>query len=126
VRRVPQNLNTLLIVAREVYGETRSNHSEFFCQWTNDVISGTTTLHESATLRQLIGNDRDSFSGRYHLQLHRQNEVDWLYARWQACFCAINTIRAVMNKMKGMPYGKWIERALYRATLTEADIKGNK
>lgn len=119
------SLGYVLTLAQEVYGETNSRYSEQFCHWLEDVYTGTVNVNDTRELMLLLGKDKVNYRSRYGQQGRFGDgaDVERLHARWMATFCALNVMRAVLNVMRGKSPVIWIERALYRATLTEADIK---
>jgi len=120
-----KSLEEAIRIAREIYGETNSKHSEAFCHWAQDILAGCMSVKESKALLELLHEDKDIFSARWRVAyLNGQEEVaDRLHARWMTVFCAANVIRAVINKFKGREYAMWIDRAIYRASMTENDVK---
>lgn len=122
---VEKTLEQVLSVAKEVYGETNSEHSEMFCHWVDDVLKGTTNVRETKELLVLLYENKQYFTGcaGWNRSTGRPERAVQLEARRNASICAMNVTRAVLNKLKGLEYGAWLERALWRASRTEMDIK---
>lgn len=117
---IPKTLQQALVVARETYGETNSEHSEVFCHWVGDVLLGATNVKETKEMLSVLHDDKESFGGRVSVS----KTATRLRARRHASICAMNIVRAVLNKLKGLDYEQWVVRSLYRATLAEGDVKG--
>lgn len=118
------DLREALIIAKEVYGETNSAHSEVFCHWVDDALLSATSVGETKEMLSILHEDKEGFGGRLGWKSVLDGEVVHLKARRHAAICAMNIVRAVLNKLKGIDYEKWVERSLYRATKAEGDAKG--
>lgn len=123
---VPRELYEALLIAKEVYGETNSEHSEVFCHWIDDVLLGATTERETKEMLEALHSDKEGFGGRLSWQraINPSVRVEHLRARRHASICAMNIVRAILNSLRGLSYEQWIERSLYRATKAEGDAKG--
>lgn len=120
------SLEEVLRIAREVYGETNSKHSESFCQWVQSVLEGRVNVEETRALLLLLCEDKDSYGGRVGWKKFMQedaNKIERLRARRNAVICAMNVVHATLNQKKGRPYALWIHRALWRASEAEKDVK---
>lgn len=120
------SLEYALYTARTVYGETNSRCGEAFFQWVQAALADDTGVEETSAMLQLLHRDKESFGGRIawkQLIDGRTSITERLRARRHASICAMNVVHAVLNKLKGRSYSLWIQRALWRATKTENDIK---
>jgi len=120
---LPRELYNVLIIAREVYGETNSEHSEVFCDWVSDILEGRSTVRETKEMLELLHNDKQGFTGRLSWQVEESEKVRHMRARRHASICAMNIVRAVLNRFKGLSYDLWLERSRWRATRAETDAK---
>jgi len=122
---LPQELAAACRMACSIYGETNSEYSEMFNHCVDDLTVGYFKLEAVQELQKLLHSDKDRASARWH-HARRKTQIakaTMLRARWMAVCCAENVLRAVINFIKGLPYRQWIDRAHYRATLTEHDFK---
>jgi len=121
-----KQLVTALRMMQEVYGETNSKSSTLFLDWTVRVLAGGFDERETEALVQGLREDRFCFIAR--VGRAKDNEYHekavWLEARLNAVVAACNIVRAVQNKVNGREYVMWIEKAFWRASLAEADRKG--
>jgi len=122
---LPEELHNALLIARECYGETHSNSSELFCHFVNDVSVGGSNETEAKELRNLLNFDKSNFTGRWCQAISREQyeRAEKCQARRMAVWGAQNIIHAVINYWKGRDHRIWIQKALYRFTLTENDDK---
>lgn len=122
-----QTLHEALVIAKEIYGETNSGHSEAFCHWVDDVLLGTSSVRETKAMLEILHADKEGFGGRmcWFSAAHQNIKAGRLRARRHASICAMNVARAVLNKFHGLNYEQWIARSLYRATKAEEDSKSN-
>ncbi len=115
-----------LRMIQEVYGETNSKGSVLFLDWTDAVLGDVFDERETEALIQGLREDRFCYIAR--LGRARENEqytkATWLTARLNATVAACNIVRAVQNKVNGRAHVVWIEKALWRLSLTGADRKG--
>ena len=116
----------LLAAAGETYGETNSRYSQVFCVWLRSHYEYDSTVEQAKEVLNLVNRDKDRYSARYHILKRKGITEAWLFARWNACFCATSILRATINKLRGLPYTLWLERTAYRIGKAEADIKGNR
>lgn len=116
---VSRVLYDALVIAKETYGETNSEHSEVFCHWVDDALQSFTTVRETKEMLEILHQDKEGFSGRLSA-----TAADYVAARRHASICAMNIVRAMLNNFRGLSCEQWIERSLYRAMLAEGDIKG--
>lgn len=125
----PTSLEGALCVAREVYGETNSIHSEVFCQWVQVVLEGEVDIRAAEEMLAMLHSDKESFGGRAAWKQYEggvTGKVVHLRARRQAAICAMNVVHAVLNKARGRGYMLWVERSLWRATRAEKDVKSER
>jgi len=126
------SLEQALYVAREVFGETNSVCSTMFCHWVEDALHSVTTLQETKEMLAVLYEEKQaltSYWGRVRympLTKSRQLKVQRIEARRAAAICAMNCVRAVLNKMKGLPYAIWVERTLWRASLASEDERAKR
>jgi len=115
-----------LHIVQEVYGETNSKSSMLFLDWTTCVLGNGFNERGTKALIQGLREDRFCFIarlGRAKDGEHHEKMV-WLEARLNAVVAACNIVRAVQNKVCGREYAMWITKALWRASRTAADKKG--
>lgn len=123
------SLEEALYVAREIYGETNSTHSEMFYQWVQTVLEGTTIdIRVAEEMLQLLHADKENFGGRLSWQQHAGKDAKLvrIRARRHASICAMNIVHAVLNKARGRQYMLWVDRALWRAVRAEKDVKSER
>ena len=123
------SLEEALYVAREIYGETNSTHSEMFYQWVQTVLEGATVdIKVAEEMLQLLHADKENFGGRLSWQQRagKDAKLERIHARRHASICAMNIVHAVLNKARGRHYMLWVERALWRAVRAEKDIKSER
>lgn len=127
---VAGTLEEALYIARDVYGETNSEHSEAFFQWVQAVLEGSIIdIKVAEEMLSMLHGDRESFGARVGWKTFMQSDpsvVVRLRARRQASICAMNIVRAVLNKARGRCYMQWVQRSLWRATQTEKDVKSER
>jgi len=121
-----RSLEEALYIAREVYGETNSEHSEAFHQWVQTVLEGGVDIKAAEEMLAMLLEDKESFGGRASWKQYEGESVtkiERLRARRHASICAMNVVHAVLNKFRGRSYMLWVERSLWRATRAEKDVK---
>lgn len=122
---LPEPLYQALVIAREVYGETNSEHSEVFCDWIGDVIAASSSIRETKEMLNVLHSDKENFGGHLAWTKDKEDEKKRaVRARRHASICAMNITRAVLNRLKGLEYKQWLERAMWRAVQAENDMKG--
>lgn len=120
------SLEEALCVAREVFGETNSEHSEAFYQWVQTVLEGGVDIKAAEEMLAMLLEDKESFGGRASWKQYEGEsiiKIERLRARRHASICAMNVVHAVLNKFRGRSYMLWVERSLWRATRAEKDVK---
>ena len=125
-RSKTRSLEEALYIAREVYGETNSEHSEAFHQWVQTVLEGGVDIKAAEEMLAMLLEDKESFGGRASWKQYEGENVikiERLRARRHASICAMNVVHAVLNKFRGRSYMLWVERSLWRATRAEKDVK---
>jgi len=127
---VPQSktgsLEEALHIAQIVYGETNSAHGEMFYRWVQVVLDGAVDVEATTEMLTLLRKDRESFGGRASWKQYMYGDtkvVERLRARRHAAMCAMNIVRAVLNKTLGRGYTLWVQRSLWRAVQAEKDVK---
>lgn len=125
VSSLPEVLYEALVVAREVYGETNSEHSEVFCDWISDVMTSISSIRETKAMLEVLHGDKENFGGHLAWTKDKKDlKKQARRARRHASICAMNVTRAVLNRLKGLEYEQWLERAMWRAVQAENDMKG--
>jgi len=105
-----------------------------FCHWVEDALHSVTTLQETKEMLAVLYKEKEALTSywgrvRYtptHLTQRRQLRIQQIEARRAAAICAMNCVRAVLNKMKGVPYVIWVERTLWRASLASEDERAKR
>ena len=123
------SLEEALYIAREVYGETNSVHSELFYKWVQAVLEGgSIDIKATEEMLMLLHKDKENFGGRisWVQYVGKQVKAERLQARRHASICAMNIVRAVLNKARGCSYMLWVQRSLWRAVQTEKDVKSER
>lgn len=121
-----ESLEGALHIAQEVYGETNSAHGEMFYRWTQAALEGQVSIEGTQEMLMLLHRDKESFGGRASWKQSMKGCTDVvrrLRARRHAAICAMNVVRAVLNKLRGQSHMLWVRRSLWRASEAAKDVK---